>query len=114
MLQSAYDAVRQFQTNFSKCTTIQEVQGLAKSLDVRFSVEITSSTVWLLNWNLSSNKFSGSLEIGLKPTISCNGKSFSVSSQTMRIESPEVSWSEIELKILEHLRGLGKIATSPY
>ena len=105
MPNQAYDALRLFQTKFQKVTTLNDIQTLAKSLDVKFSVEITSSTVWLLDWDISGN-LSGTLEIRLKPKISIGKRELSTNSKTLRIESPELSLAHLETKFMEALRSL--------
>lgn len=107
MPNQAYDALHLFQNKFQKANTIQEIQALAKSLDVKFSVEITSSTIWLLDWDISG-RLSGTLEIGLKPKISIGAHEIAASSKTLRIESPDLSLAVLEMRFMEALRDLMK------
>ena len=106
MLTPSY-AIQQFSEKFQKVTTLNEIQALAKQLDVKFSVEITSSTVWLLDWDINGN-LSGTLEIGLKPKISVGNHELSSHAKTLRIESPDLSLASLERKFVEALRNLTK------
>lgn len=103
MLNPSY-TIQKFSENFSKITNIQEIKPLATSIDVTFSAEISSSTVWILDWDMTNDNLSGTLEIFLAPKLIANGIEFTVPSRTFRIESTDLSLADLEKQFLAALK----------
>lgn len=103
MLNPSY-TIQKFSEKFQKITTIQDIKPLATSIGVTFSAEISSSTVWILDWDITNGNLSGTLEISLAPKLIANGLEFTVPSQKFRIESPDLSLADLEKQFLAALK----------
>ena len=103
-MQNPSYTIQKFSEKFQKITTIKEIKSLATSIGVTFSAEISSSTVWILDWDITTGNLSGTLEISLAPKLVANGLEFTVPSQKFRIESPDLSLADLEKQFLAALK----------
>lgn len=103
-MQNASYTIQKFSDKFQKITTIQEIKSLATSIGVTFSAEISSSTVWILDWDITNGNLSGTLEISLAPKLIANGLAFTVPSQKFRIEAPNLSLPDLKKQFLTALK----------
>jgi len=97
MLSKSYAAVQQFQSQISSFQTLQSLKNGAGTLDLSLSFQITSSSVWILNWDLTGEKISGTMELGLQPILAFGLERFETRPRTLRIEES----SQIELCFFE-------------
>ena len=74
MLNSAYDALRQFQTNFSEKNTISEITTLFSDPKVDLTIHFESNLHWSLAWDVASNSLTGSCKITIFPKLVINGE----------------------------------------
>ena len=52
MLSKSYAAVQQFQNNFSKIKNFQELKTILNKLNLSMIVQLASSSVWILDWDV--------------------------------------------------------------
>jgi len=96
MLNTSYAAVQQFQSQISSIKTVKSLKDFSSSLGLSISVQITSSSVWILNWDLTNKMVSGTLDLGIKPILETNLDKFEAkSSRTLRLDES----SEIDLGV---------------
>jgi hypothetical protein len=74
MLNSAYDAVRQFQNKFSEKQTIREITPLFNDPKLDLTIHFESNLPWSLGWDVASNTLTGSCKITILPKLVINGE----------------------------------------
>lgn len=96
MLKSSYDALRQIQRQISTTSSLEEAKSLLKKHSMELIVEVSSSTVWVLEWDILKGTVKGVLDLNLRPqlkkdTVSIDGH------KTLRVETSDA----LELSTLE-------------
>lgn len=106
MLNSSYAAVQQFQSQISSVQSFQELNKLARSLEISVSVQIASATVWIAILDLTKENIGGTLEISIQPKLSIKSDVFETrGSNTFRLELPnQKSLRFFESKILDLMK----------
>jgi len=90
MLSKSYAAIQQFQSQFSSVKNFQEVKTILNELNLSMMVQLVSSSVWILDWDVSGNGISGVVELGLRPKIISGIDVFELGSRTLRVECPNL------------------------
>ena len=106
MLNSSYAAVQQFQSQISSVHSFQELNKLAKALEISVSVQISSATVWIAILDLTQENLSGTLEISIQPKLSIKSDVFEARcSNTFRLEIPnQKSLRFFEFRVLDFMK----------
>ena len=105
MLSSSYAAIEQFKSQIFNITTLQDLKVLLTTSKIALSIQLTSPTIWMLDWDVVQGCFSGTLEIRLVPKLTIGQDIIFMRSTTFRLEDP----SPTSLLSLEgHLIGLVK------
>ena len=76
MLKPSYAAFEQFQSEKKSVHSFQSLKKLLKRLGLTLSIEVESSTVWQLTWDICEGRVSGTLEISVRPSLSNGQKLF--------------------------------------
>ena len=110
MLSPAYDALRLFQKKFKRVTTIKQIQELATQLHVDFSIEISSATLWALEWSVTTGLISGTFEVHLSPKISAGKETAWIPfvTRTFRVEQAELTLADLHKKVIAECKFLLK------
>lgn len=90
MLNPAYVALKEFQSQFSSVKNFQELKTTLNKLNLSMIVQLVSSSVWILDWDISGDSISGVVELGLRPKIISGKDIFEFGSRTLRLESPNL------------------------
>ena len=69
MLSPSYAAFAQFQSQKKSIHSFQELKALLNTLDLALSIQVESSTLWKLEWDVEEG-FSGTFEVGIQPRLS--------------------------------------------
>ena len=105
MLNSSYTAILQFQNKISQITKIQDLKVILKDFDADLSLEISSSNVWAVQYDLLSNELSGTIEISIQPNLFFGGERMEVRHPVcFRLENPSITLAELEGKLLEVIK----------
>ena len=105
MLSSSYAAVQQFQSQISSVKNFQELKSILNKLNLSMIVQLASSSVWILDWDISGESISGVMEIGLNPKIISGIDVFELSSRTLRLENPNlISLTAFEGRVLQLMK----------
>lgn len=106
MLKPSYAAIRQFQSQKKSVHSFQSLKKLLKRLDLTMFIEMESSTVWKLDWDICEGKVSGTLEISIRPSLSNGQKLFEKHyPMRFRLEEPvPVGLDVLEMRLLDLLK----------
>ena len=105
MLTRSYAAVKQFQRKFSDIHSIQELKALLKHSKLGLSIRISSPTVWILDWNVSNDTISGTLELRLEPTLRMGNELLKMHERSFRMQGPgDDTLSDMETSLIEFIR----------
>ncbi len=105
MQKSSYTVILQFQNKFSQITKIQDLKALLRSFEADLSLEISSSNVWTVQYDLLSNELSGTIELYIQPKMSIGKERLEVRHPVcFRLENPSINLAELETKILEVIK----------
>ena len=105
MLTQAYAAIEQFQRQNSNINTIHEIKSFLKSCDIDLSVKISSPTVWVLNWDVNKDCFSGTLELRLEPTLNIGKEVFQMHERSFLLQDPNPnSVDSLELRLVNFIK----------
>lgn len=74
MLNSAYDAMRQFKNKFSEKQTIREINALFEAKNLDLSVHLESNLPISLCWDAKGDTFTGHQKITIFPKLVINGE----------------------------------------
>jgi hypothetical protein len=105
MLTRSYAAAGQFQRKFSDIHSIQELKALLKHSKLGLSIRISSPTVWILDWDVSNDTVSGTLELRLEPTLRIGDKLLQMHERSFRIQGPgDDTLADMENSLLDFIR----------
>lgn len=105
MLTQSYAAFEQFQRKFSDIHSIQELKSLLISSKLGLSIRISSPTVWILDWDVSHDTISGTLELRLEPTLRIGKETIQMHERSFRMQGPgDDTLTEMEASLLEFIR----------
>lgn len=107
MQKSLYEAISELQEKKFSINSILDLKKLFLSFNLKLEIEISSHSVWSFIWNLSSNSFSGVLDLHLKPQILDQfGNVFAPNfSRSFCIQEPSIKIDAITKKFLECVIG---------
>ena len=110
MLSPAYDALRLFQKKFKKVKTLKQIEELATQLHVDFSIEISSATLWALEWSVKAGILSGTFEVRLSPKLSAGKETAWIPfvTRTFRVERAELTLAALQKKVIAECKFLLK------
>ena len=106
MLKPSYAAMKQFQSEKSSVCSFQSLKKLLKRLGLTMSMEVESSTVWKMNWDICEGRVSGTLEISIRPSLSNGQKLFEKHyPMRFRLEEPvPIGMEVLETRLLDLLK----------
>ena len=105
MLTRSYAAFEQFQRKFSDIHSIQEIKSLLRSSQVGLSIKISSPMVWILDWDVSNDTISGTLELRLEPTLRIGNELLKMHERSFRMQSPgDDTLADMETSLIEFIR----------
>ncbi len=106
MLNPSYAAMKQFQSQKSSIHSLTQLKEVLKHLGLSLSMQLSSSKVWVLDWDFSGDKVSGTLELSIQPTIVSGHDSFELGHPiTFRLEQPgSIDLSALGLRLLEVIK----------
>ena len=104
MLNPSYGALRQFQNKFQKTQNLAQIKELLTSLQLEMTLQITSSSVWILDWDVMSGDVSGTMELGLQPQVFAGKEVFHSETGRLRVDSAEMSATAFEAQVLGALK----------
>jgi hypothetical protein len=105
MLNQAYTAIEQFQRQISDIHSIQQLKVFLKKHKIGLSIRISSPTVWILDWNVTNNTLSGTLELRLEPTLSINNENIPMVERSFLLQEPKPnSLIVMEKRLIEFIR----------
>lgn len=106
MLNASYAVLQQFQNQISSAKNFQDLNNLAKSLEISISAQISSSTVWIACFDLTNRNLHGTIEVSVQPKLSTKFGVFETRiPKTLRIEIPsQVSLYVFEYRFLEFIK----------
>lgn len=105
MLNQAYAAVQQIQSQISNIHSISQLKKIFKNKQVGLSIKISSPTVWILDWDLSNNTIAGTLELRLEPILSINSEIIKLHERSFLFQDPKPnSLFSIESRLIEFVR----------
>ena len=88
MLNPAYAAIKQFQSQISDINTIQGLKSNLSHSKLELLLKISSPTVWVLDWGLGNNTVSGTLELRLEPELLIGKEVVQMRATSFRLEDP--------------------------
>jgi hypothetical protein len=88
MLTQAYSVVRQIQSQISDINTLQDLKSLLRPHKASLTIQIDSPTLWMLDWDLSDNSVSGTLELNVGFNLIIGEKSFPKKGSSFRLQDP--------------------------
>ena len=88
MLTQAYTATQQLQRQFSDIHSIDQLKALLEKLQLKLSIKISSAAVWILDWDVSSDEISGTLNLKLEPTFTFGEESLKMHQRSFLIQEP--------------------------
>ena len=105
MLTQAYTATQQLQRQISDIHSIDQLKALLKKLHLKLSIKISSATVWILDWDVSSDEISGTLSLKLEPTFTFGNESLKMHQRTFMLQEPNVKGLiSLEKQLIEFIR----------
>jgi len=105
MLTQSYAAAKQFQSKFSDIHSIQDLKFLLRSSKLELSIRISSPTVWILDWDVSNDTFSGTLELRLEPTLKIGDKTIQMHERSFRVQGPgDDTLADMEISLIEFIK----------
>lgn len=105
MLSQSYTAIKQFQRDISDIHSIQKLKSFLEPSKLGLSIKISSPTVWILDWDVSNDTISGTLELQLEPTLSVGDKLLQMHRRSFLFQDPKPSsLVSIEARLIEFLR----------
>ena len=105
MLTQSYAAAQQFQSKFSDIHSIQELKSLLRSSKLGLSIKISSPTVWILDWDVSNDTVSGTLELRLEPSLRIGNEVIQMHERSFRMQGPgDDTLADMETSLLEFIR----------
>ena len=117
MLSSSYAAIEQFQSQKYSINSIKSLKDLLDRLDLSLSIQLTSSSVWILDWDFSGKKLGGTLEIGIQTKLIRGSDTFEARRPlSLRLEEPvPIGVNVLEFRFLELLKeSFDSILWAPY
>ena len=88
MLSQSYAAVRQFQSQISTINKLQDLKPVLSPYNASLSIQISSPTIWVLDWNVCDNSVSGTLDLRLEPKLLVSEKEFLMRDTSFRLQDP--------------------------
>lgn len=105
MLNKSYAAIQQFQSQFSAVKNFQELKTILNELNLSMIVQLASSSVWILDWDVSGDSISGVMELGISPKIISGIDVFELGYRTLRVEAPNLmSLTAFEERFLQLMK----------
>jgi len=105
MLKPSYNALRKIQNDFPNAKNLRELKVILNKLNLSMIVQLASSSVWILDWDVSGESISGVMEIGLNPKIISGIDVFELGSRTLRLENPNlISLTAFEGRVLQLIK----------
>lgn len=90
MLKPSYNALRKIQNDFPNATNLRELKTILNELNLSMIIQLASSSVWILDWDVLGDSISGVVELGLRPKIISGIDVFELGSRTLRVECPNL------------------------
>lgn len=90
MLNTSYAVLQQIQRQFSNIPNLEEAKRFLKNHSTDLVVQISSATVWVLEWNVSKETISGTIELSLHPQLKKDEDLIGSNYARMRIETSDV------------------------
>jgi len=105
MLTQAYTATQQLQRQFSDIHSIDQLKALLKKLDLKLSLNISSATVWILDWDVSNGTLSGTLDIKIEPIFSIGEEILKMHQRSFLLQEPNAKGLiSLEKQLIEFIR----------
>ena len=105
MLKPSYNALRKIQNDIPNAKNLRELKVILNKLNLSMIVQLASSSVWILDWDVSGESISGVMEIGLNPKIISGIDVFELGSRTLRLENPNlISLTAFEGRVLQLIK----------
>ena len=105
MLTQAYTATQQLKRQFSDIHSIDQLKSLLKKLNLNLSLNISSATVWILDWDVSSGTLSGTLDLKIEPTFSVGDDILKMHQRSFLMQEPNSEGLiSLEKQLIEFIR----------
>ena len=105
MLTQAYTATQQLKRQFSDIHSIDQLKILLKKLNLKLSLNISSATVWILDWDVSSDEISGTLSLSLETTFTFGDESLKMHQRSFLLQEPNYKdLISLEKQLIEFIR----------
>ena len=105
MLTQAYTATQQLKRQFSDIHSLDQLKALLKKLHLKLSLNISSATVWILDWDVSSDTFSGTLDLKIEPTFSVGDEILKMHQHSFLLQEPNSKdLISLEKQLIEFIR----------
>ena len=105
MLIREYNAFRRFERQFSDIHSIQRLKAYLKANMMGLSLKISSPTVWILDWDVSNDTVSGTLELRIEPILTIREEIIPLGETSFWMQDPqENSLVSMETRLIEFIR----------
>lgn len=105
MLTQAYTAMQQLKRQFSDIHSIDQLKALLEKLHLKLSLNISSATVWILDWDVSSDEISGTLDLKIEPTFSVGDEILKMHQRSFLLQEPNSKGLvSLEKQLIEFIR----------
>ena len=105
MLTQAYTATQQLKRQFSDVHSIDQLKALLKKLNLKPSLNISSGTVWILDWDVSDGILSGTLDLKIEPTFSVGDEILKMHRRSFLMQEPNAKGLiSLERQLIEFIR----------
>ena len=105
MLSPAYAAAQQIQSQISNINTLKGLKFLLSKNKASILIRISSPTIWVLDWDISNNTISGTLELRLDPTLRIGDEIIQTSERSFMIQDPkDKTLFSVEDQLIEMIR----------
>jgi hypothetical protein len=105
MLTQAYTAMQQLKRQFSDIHSIDQLKALLEKLHLKLSINISSATVWILDWDVSGDEISGTLDLKIEPTFSVGDEILKIHQRSFLLQEPNAKGLvSLEKQLIEFIR----------